>query len=37
LMATHHELSSKANQARLDSAIQKLNQQGFEKELTEDQ
>jgi antitoxin YefM len=36
LMATHHELSSKINQARLDSAIQKLNHQGFEKQLMED-
>ncbi|MBY0426736.1 MAG: type II toxin-antitoxin system prevent-host-death family antitoxin [Cytophagales bacterium] len=34
LMATNHELSSKANQQRLDSAIEKLNGgKSFQKEL----
>ncbi|HKK88183.1 MAG TPA: type II toxin-antitoxin system prevent-host-death family antitoxin [Saprospiraceae bacterium] len=37
LMATNHELSSRKNEARLDSAIDKLkNGQSFEKELIED-
>ncbi len=36
LSATHHELSSKANETRLDSAIEKLRQgAGFGKELIE--
>ena len=36
LMATNHELSSRANEMRLDSAIEKLkNNKSFEKELTE--
>ncbi|MBX7224452.1 MAG: type II toxin-antitoxin system Phd/YefM family antitoxin [Chitinophagales bacterium] len=34
LCATHHELSSKINEQRLDDAIRKLvDKQGFEKEL----
>lgn len=34
LCATHHELSSKTNEQRLDDAIRKLaDKQGFEKEL----
>lgn len=37
LMATNHELSSKANEMRLDSAIDKLKSRGsFEKNLIED-
>ncbi len=37
LMATNHELSSKTNETRLDSAIEKLkNGKSFEKQLTED-
>lgn len=37
LMATNHELSSRANEKRLDSAIDKLRtNQSFTKELTED-
>ncbi len=37
LQATQHEMSSKANQNRLDSAISKLNQgSSFEKELIEE-
>ena len=37
LMATSHELSSRKNELRLDSAIEKLkNKQGFNKELIED-
>jgi antitoxin YefM len=37
LQATSHEMSSKANQERLDSAIGKLNQgSSFEKELIEE-
>lgn len=37
LMATNHELSSKANEMRLDSAIDKLkSQDSFEKNLIED-
>lgn len=37
LMATQHELSSKKNEMRLDSAIQKLNKgNSFDKELIED-
>jgi len=37
LQATQHEMSSKANQNRLDSAISKLNQDSsFEKELIEE-
>ena len=37
LMATNHELSSRKNEARLDSAIDKLkNGKSFEKELIED-
>ncbi|MBN2263890.1 MAG: type II toxin-antitoxin system Phd/YefM family antitoxin [Prolixibacteraceae bacterium] len=36
LNATNHELSSKANEKRLDSAIEKLNQnKSFRKELIE--
>jgi antitoxin YefM len=36
LSTTHHELSSKTNETRLDSAIEKLRQEaGFEKELIE--
>jgi antitoxin YefM len=36
LRATHHELSSKINEKRLDSAIEKLkNSNSFEKELLE--
>lgn len=36
LQATQHELSSKANEKRLDSAIEKLtNSQSFEKGLIE--
>lgn len=36
LNATNHELSSKANEMRLDSAIEKLNQnKSFRKELIE--
>lgn len=36
LTATHHELSSKANETRLDSAIEKLNQNtSFQKDLIE--
>ena len=36
LRATHHEFSSKANEKRLDSAIEKLNAGSkFEKELIE--
>lgn len=35
LMATNHELSSRANEKRLDAAIEKLRKgDGFEKELT---
>jgi antitoxin YefM len=34
-MATNHELSSRANEKRLDAAIEKLRKgDGFEKELT---
>lgn len=37
LMATNHELSSKANEMRLDSAIDKLkSQDSFEKNLIQD-
>ncbi|MBO4233098.1 type II toxin-antitoxin system prevent-host-death family antitoxin [Riemerella anatipestifer] len=37
LIATNHELSSRANEKRLDSAIEKLRtQNSFEKKLTED-
>ena len=37
LMATNHELSSRANEIRLDSAIEKLKtHKSFEKILTED-
>lgn len=37
LMATNHELSSKANEMRLDSAIDKLkSRDSFEKNLIED-
>ena len=37
LLATNHELSSKANEKRLDAAIEKLNKnQSFEKTLTEE-
>lgn len=37
LMATNHELSSRTNEMRLDSAIEKLrNQKSFEKNLGED-
>lgn len=37
LMATNHELSSKANEIRLDSAIDKLkSRDSFEKNLIED-
>jgi len=37
LMATNHELSSRKNEARLDSAIDKLkNGKSFEKELIKD-
>jgi len=37
LMATNHELSSRANEKRLDSAIDKLrSNKSFTKELTED-
>ncbi|MGB5983311.1 MAG: type II toxin-antitoxin system prevent-host-death family antitoxin [Nonlabens sp.] len=37
LMATNHELSSRKNESRLDSAIQKLkNSEAFEKDLIED-
>ena len=37
LMATNHELSSRANEMRLDSAIEKLSsRQSFEKTLIED-
>jgi antitoxin YefM len=37
LKATHHELSSKANEERLDSAIQKLKSgKSFEKQLLEE-
>lgn len=38
LMATNHELSSRANEERLDAAIVKLkSKSGFEKTLTEDE
>lgn len=38
LMATNHELSSRANEIRLDSAIEKLkNGNSFEKQLIEEQ
>ncbi len=38
LQATHHELSSKINEKRLDSAIEKLNSgSSFQKELIEEQ
>lgn len=38
LMATNHELSSRANEIRLDSAIEKLkNRNSFEKQLIEEQ
>ncbi|AFR36594.1 type II toxin-antitoxin system Phd/YefM family antitoxin [Riemerella anatipestifer] len=38
LIATNHELSSRANEKRLDSAIEKLRtQNSFEKKLTEDE
>jgi len=37
LMATNHELSSRRNEIRLDSAIEKLNNgKSFEKQLIED-
>lgn len=37
LIVTNHELSSKANQLRLDSAIQKMKEgESFEKKLIED-
>jgi antitoxin YefM len=37
LLTTHHELSSKANEKRLDSAIEKLNRNNsFEKTLIEE-
>ena len=37
LMATNHELSSRANELRLDSAIEKLrSEKSFEKNLSED-
>lgn len=36
LTATHHELSSKINEKRLDSAIEKINKgKGFSKKLVE--
>lgn len=37
LMATHHELSSRINELRLDASIQKLKSgKSFERKLTED-
>lgn len=37
LMATHHELSSKTNQSRLDSAIEKFkSNKSFEKNMIEE-